>query len=115
MLNPGVRQALLEFRQERDWEQFHTPLNLAVAISVEAAELLEQFQWKIGAEARLPPERLDAVEQEVADLAILLTYFAIDLNIDVEAAVERKLKLNALKYPVNEAKGNARKYDGPPL
>lgn len=112
MVTKGTLEALLAFRRERDWEQFHTPKNLAVAISVEAGELLERFQWTVdGTEAGASAERLQAVKHELADVAIYLTYLANDLDVDIDACVQEKLAVNRLKYPVNRSKGSASKYD----
>ncbi len=111
MLNPSTLRAALEFRRARDWEQFHTPRNLAIAISVEAGELLEQFQWLISPDARPADESTLLIEQEVADIAILLSYLANDLGIDIDSAVQRKLALNAQRYPVDKSRGTATKYN----
>ena len=113
MLNDKVLAAVLEFRRKRDWEQFHQPKELAAAIAVEASELLEIFQWKSHDEvARLleSPAR-GRVEDEIADVVILLSYLCHDLGLDVNAAVLAKLKKNEAKYPVEKSYGNARKYD----
>ena len=113
MLNDKVLAAVLEFRRKRDWEQFHQPKELAAAITVEASELLEIFQWKSHDEvARLleSPAR-GRVEDEIADVVILLSYLCHDLGLDVNAAVLAKLKKNEAKYPVEKSYGNARKYD----
>ena len=113
MLNEQVLAAVLEFRRRRDWEQFHKPKELAAAVAVEASELLEVFQWKSHDEvARLleSPARV-RVEDEIADVVILLSYLCHDLGIDVNAAVLAKLKKNEAKYPVEKSYGNARKYD----
>ncbi|MBL8069938.1 MAG: nucleotide pyrophosphohydrolase [Nitrospira sp.] len=113
MLNDSVKAAVLEFRRKRDWEQFHKPKELAAAIAVEASELLEVFQWKSHDEvARLleSPARV-RVEDEIADVVILLSYLCHDLGLDVNAAVLAKLKKNDAKYPVEKSYGNARKYD----
>jgi NTP pyrophosphatase (non-canonical NTP hydrolase) len=101
----------LDFRRARDWEQFHTPQNLAIAVSVEAGELLEQFQWVLSPDARPAQARMASIEQEVADIAMLLSYLAYDLGIDVDAAVQRKLALNEERYPVEKSRGTATKYD----
>lgn len=111
MLSPSVLQAALDFRRARDWEQFHTPQNLAIAISVEAGELLEQFQWTLRADERPTQKRLTAIDQEIADIAILLSYLAHDLGIDIDQAVHRKLALNNERYPVERSRGTATKYD----
>jgi dCTP diphosphatase len=106
-----LRDALRRFAAARDWEQFHTPKNLAMALTVEAAELLEQFQWLTPAQsARLDGKRKRAVADEIADVLLYLTRLADVLDIDALAAARRKIRLNARKYPVRQAKGNARKY-----
>ncbi len=107
----GLRIALRRFADARDWQQFHTPKNLAMALSVEAAELLEHFQWLTPAQsAALDPVRKRAVADEIADVLLYLTRLADVLGIDAIAAARRKIRLNARKYPVRRAKGNARKY-----
>lgn len=106
-----LRDALRRFAVARDWEQFHTPKNLAMALTVEAAELLEQFQWLTPAQsARLDAKRRRAVADEIADVLLYLTRLADMLGIDALAAARRKMRVNARKYPVRHAKGNARKY-----
>ncbi len=108
----GLRDALRRFAAARDWEQFHTPKNLAMALAVEAAELLEHFQWLTPEEsARLDARRKRAVEAEIADVLLYLTRLADMLDIDPLAAARRKIRVNARKYPVRRAKGNARKYN----
>ncbi len=107
-----LRSVLRAFVAERDWAQFHNPKNLAMALSAETGELLEQFQWLTPEEAdRLPAPKRVEVEHEIADVLILLVELADRLGIDPLAAVERKLVLNAEKYPVEKARGNAKKYD----
>jgi len=106
MLSKPTLDRLLAFRRERDWEQFHTPKNLAIAIVVESAELLEQFQWT---KASAAPEDLAGLREEMADVAILLTYLAHDLGIDLDDAVVHKLSANGRRYPVEQSKGVARK------
>lgn len=111
MISDNLRRLLLEFRSERDWEQFHSARTLSIAISVEAAELLEHFQWIPDAEiADQALERKDEIGEEIADLAILLTYLSHDLSLDMEEIVQAKLKKNAEKYPVEKFKGSAKKY-----
>ena len=106
-----LRNALRRFAAARDWQQFHTPKNLAMALSVEAAELLEQFQWLTPAQsAQLDARRKQAVAEEIADVLLYLTRLADVLGIDALAAARRKIRINARKYPVRRAKGNARKY-----
>ncbi len=111
MLSPSTLQAALDFRRERDWEQFHTPQNLAIAVSVEAGELLEQFQWLLSPDVLPDTGRMLAIKHEIADIAILLTYLAHDLRIGIDDAVREKLALNAQKYPLEKARGSAVKYN----
>jgi len=112
LINDSLLQAIISFRAERDWQQFHTPRNIAASIAIEAAELLECFQWASDADLPKIVERdREAIEDEVADLAILLSYLSVDLGIDVDAVVETKLRKNAEKYPVHLARGTATKYD----
>lgn len=112
VLSDDLIARLLTFRTERDWEQFHTPKNLAVAISVEAGELLEQFQWTVDTRpARPTDDGLARIGDEIADVAILLTYLAHDLGIDIDLAVNAKLARNAQRYPVDKSRGTAVKYD----
>ena len=109
----SLRDALREFAAVRDWDQFHSPRNLAAALSVEAAELLEPFQWLTDEQSRdLPPETLAAVEQELADVLLYLIRLADKLDVDLEAAARAKIVRNAGKYPVEKARGSSRKYDG---
>lgn len=108
----ALRDRLRAFVAERDWDQFHNPKNLAMALVAEAGELVEHFQWLTPEEAdRLPPETLAEVEHEIADVLIFLVELADRLRIDPLAAAERKLALNAQKYPVEKARGRATKYD----
>jgi NTP pyrophosphatase (non-canonical NTP hydrolase) len=103
---------LAEFAAERDWEQFHSPKNLAMALAAETGELLEHFQWLTEAQsAELSEEALDAVALELADVQVYLVRLADRLGIDLVAAAHRKIDLNAEKYPVDKARGHARKYD----
>ena len=107
-----VLKRIRQFRDERDWMKFHDPKNLATSISIEAAELLELFQWKTGDEAtKYAIENREQVADEVADVAIYLLEFADNIGIDLEAAINRKLDKNAQKYPVEKARGVATKYD----
>lgn len=107
-----LRGRLRAFIAERDWDQFHNPKNLAMALVAEAGELVEHFQWLTPEQAdRLPPEALAEVEHEIADVLIFLVELADRLQIDPLAAAERKLALNAQKYPVEKARGKATKYD----
>jgi NTP pyrophosphatase (non-canonical NTP hydrolase) len=107
-----LTQSLRRFADERDWAGFHSPKNLASALVVEAAELLEPFQWLSEADSRkLPPEKLQAVSDEMADVLLYLTQLSSALGVDLLAAARSKLERNALKYPVDRARGTARKYD----
>ena len=93
-------RAQREFAAERDWDQFHSPKNLACALSVEAAELLEHFQWSADHQA-LPADQLEAVSHEIADVLLYLIRLADKLGIDPVAAAKAKLVLNAQKYPID--------------
>lgn len=106
-----LRDALREFAAERDWDQFHTPKNLAIALSVEAAELLEHFQW-VGDKdpEQLTPAKLEEVSQEAADVLLYLVRLADKLNIDLIQAATSKIGQNAEKYPVDKARGSSKKY-----
>lgn len=109
-LNDLARQ-LEQFAAERDWQQFHSPKNLASALVVEAGELLEHFQWLTEAQSRaMPPEKLEAVAGEVADVLLYLVQMATALGIDPVAAAQAKLQRNAQRYPVDQARGNSKKH-----
>ena len=101
------------FSADRDWGQFHTPKNLAMALSVEAAELLEIFQWEDGSSGMtgFSTSKREAVENEVADVFVYLLRFCSVASIDLLAATNRKLQENAKKYPVELSKGSSKKYD----
>ena len=100
-----------KFRDDRDWKQFHDPKNLAVSICIEAAELLELFQWKTGEEAkRYAAEINERLSEEIADVAIYLVALADITGIDLSKAIEAKLEKNAKKYPVDKARGVSTKY-----
>jgi NTP pyrophosphatase (non-canonical NTP hydrolase) len=107
-----LRDALRDFAAERSWEQFHSPRNLATALSVEAAELLEPFQWLTEEQGRDPPlETRAAVEQEMADVLLYLVRLADKLDVDLERAAFAKIVRNGEKYPVEKSRGSSRKYD----
>lgn len=98
-----ILQSILEFNRERDWEQFHSPVNLAKSISIEAGELLECFQWS--------DEYTQAeVEEEIADVMMYCLMFCEKTGIDPEKAMLKKLEKNRTKYPVEKARGNSKKY-----
>ena len=104
-------QALRTFAQEREWGPFHTPKNLACALSVEAAELLEHFQWLTDAQSQaLKDDKKSEVAAEAADVFLYLLQLCDKLNIDLMDAAQRKLLTNAEKYPVDKARGSAKKY-----
>lgn len=105
------KQRFRAFVAERDWEQFHSPKNLAMALAGEAGELLELFQWLTQDESRnLPDDAKQAVAHEIADIQIYLAAISDRLGIDVSPAVAEKMRLNAEKYPADLARGNALKY-----
>jgi NTP pyrophosphatase (non-canonical NTP hydrolase) len=106
-----LQTALRRFAEERDWGQFHTPKNLAASLSIEAAEVLEHFQWLTDEQSQnLSPEQRDKVALEIADVLLYLLQLADKLQIDPLAAARDKLTLNAAKYPVDKARGSSRKY-----
>ena len=112
LIDKELLQELLRFRSDRDWDKFHTPRNVTTALVVEAAELLECFQWSRDSELDdLIARERDAIEDEIADVTILLSYLCADLDVDIDAAVRRKLRKNEAKYPASLARGNAMKYD----
>jgi NTP pyrophosphatase (non-canonical NTP hydrolase) len=94
---------IIKFRNDRDWKQFHTPENLAKSISIEAAEILEHFQW----DSTFDPDQL---KEELADVFIYLVLMADSIDADLIDSVKKKLELNNQKYPVDKAKGNSKKY-----
>jgi len=106
-----LRDSLRSFAAERDWDQYHSPKNLATALIVEAGELLEHFQWLTeGASKSLTTKQLAEVREEIADVLIYLVRLADKLNIDLLDAAREKLEKNALKYPVKKSRGSSRKY-----
>lgn len=107
----NLREKINAFVKERDWDQFHTPQNLAMAMIVEAAELVEQFQWNTPEESQtLTPEKREAVSHELADTFVYLLRIAEVLEIDLIEATNQKIALNAKKYPVEKARGKNNKY-----
>lgn len=107
----ALQAALRQFAATREWEQFHSPKNLAAALSVESAELLEHFQWLTEEQSRnLSPDKREKVAEELADVLLYLLQIADKLGIDPLDAARRKMQLNAVKYPVERARGNMRKY-----
>lgn len=107
-----LRDRLRVFAAEREWEPFHTPKNLAMALAGEAGEVIEHFQWLTAeASAALPAPQREAVALELADVLLYLVRLADVLDIDLEQAARRKLALNAERYPVERARGRSEKYD----
>ncbi len=114
MLNTKeIQENVRRFASEREWERFHTPKNLAMALNVEAGELLELFQWLTPEESAriMEGEKAQDVRHEMADVLVYLLRLADVLGVDLKTAVEEKMRHNAQKYPVEKARGNARKYD----
>jgi NTP pyrophosphatase (non-canonical NTP hydrolase) len=106
-----IQKRLSKFAQDRDWEQFHTPKNLTMALSVEASELVEIFQWLTPEQSNnLTDKQMASIKEEIADVAIYLLRLCDVLDIDIESSVMDKIKVNSDKYPVNLSKGNAKKY-----
>ena len=107
-----VTDRIVAFRDRRDWKQFHSPRNLAASISIEAAELLELFQWSSDATLSEDVEsRREDLERELADIAIYTLLMAHEIGIDLEAAIAAKLAENDAKYPAEKATGSREKYD----
>ena len=105
-----LRVRLARFAAERDWEQFHSPKNLSMALIAECAELVEHFQWLSEAESRsLAPERLEAVRLELADILIFLVRCADRLGIDLIEAANDKIAINEVRYPADRVRGSARR------
>ncbi len=108
----ALRSKLAQFADERDWDQFHNPKNLAMALIAEAGELVEHFQWLSPQQAEnLSAESKSAVALEIADVLLFLLRLADKLDIDPIAAAEKKMALNAEKYPVAKSRGKATKYN----
>jgi dCTP diphosphatase len=106
-----LRSAIRAFIRERDWKQFHSPKNLAMALSVEVAEIVEHFQWLTEEQSQnLPPEKLAELREEIGDVMIYLTELADKLGIDPVEAAKAKVAINGQKYPAELVKGKASKY-----
>lgn len=103
---------ILEFRKKRDWEKFHNPKNLAISISLEAAELLENFQWgNLEESIESAGKNKEKISEEVADLLIYIFYLCNDLEINFIDAIDNKIEKNNKKYPVDKSKGKSNKYN----
>lgn len=111
MISDGLKTEILAFRSDRDWVQFHTLRTLSTSLALEAAELLELTQWTPDSELSLVADsKRQQIREEIADIAILMTYLTHDLAIDLESAVAEKLLLNEKKYPKDIARGSSAKY-----
>lgn len=107
-----IRLRIRQFAADRDWDQFHSPKNLSMALSAESGELLEQFQWLTEEQSKkLSNEKLHNIEEELADIQIYLIRLADKLNINIVDAVHKKIEINERKYPADKVKGSAKKYD----
>ena len=105
-----LRQALAHFASARDWDQFHSPKNLAMALIAEAAELVEHFQWLTEEQSRaLAPDKLGEVRLELADILIYLVRIADKLEVDLIAAARHKMRINETRYPAEQVRGDARR------
>jgi len=106
-----LKKKIIQFRDDRDWMQFHKPKDMAVSITIEAAELLEHFQWKNEGEVeRKVREDRESIQDELADIYIYVLELSDNLGIDLVSAAEAKIAKNAAKYPVEKARGSAKKY-----
>jgi dCTP diphosphatase len=108
-----LKERVLAFARERDWEQFHAPKNLAMALSAEAAELMEHFLWASAEESRqvaADPAKRAKIAEELADVVIYALEFSNATGLDLAAAIGAKMQANALKYPVDKARGRSAKY-----
>lgn len=110
-MNDEILTNIRDFRDERDWAQFHNPKDMAIAISIEASELLEHFLWKTTEESeqRVQEKRAE-ISDEIADIAVYLLELADNINIDLAHAIKNKMKKNAAKYPIDKSKGSHVKY-----
>ena len=107
----SIQDNVNRFAEERDWDKFHSPKNLSMALSIEAAELMEHFQWLTERESyQLTPETYNQVKDEIADVQVYLARIADKLNIDILDAVTEKMVKNEKKYPIDKSYGSARKY-----
>lgn len=106
-----LTERLREFAADRDWEQFHSPKNLAMALSVEVAEIVEHFQWLTEQQSReLDAAKMAQVKQELADAFIYLVRLSDQLKIDLFEAADQKLAINESRYPADQVRGSAKKY-----
>lgn len=103
-----LQSAILAFRDARNWKQYHNPKDLALSLSLEASELLENFQWKTSEEAIT--EKAESIREEIADVAVYLLMLCDAVDVDLEQAIADKMEKNAVKYPVDKAFGKREKY-----
>ena len=108
MTHMNTMDKINKFRDDRDWRQFHNEKDLAISISLEAAELLELFQWKSPEEVR--ENSIERIKEELADVLIYSHMLASNLDLDIDEIIEAKLEKNNIKYPVDKSKGNKEKY-----
>ena len=108
-----IQDKLAKFAEERDWDQFHSPKNLVMALTSEVGELNELFQWLTEEQSSMKDDigKIEEIKKEIADIFIYLLRLADKLDIDIEEAVREKIEINAKKYPIDLAKGNATKYN----
>ena len=108
-----IQEKLSKFAEERDWDQFHSPKNLVMALTSEVGELNELFQWLTEGQSSIKDDssKTDEIRQEIADIFIYLLRLADKLDINIDEAVREKIEINAKKYPIDLAKGNAIKYN----
>ncbi|WP_066051314.1 nucleotide pyrophosphohydrolase [Robertmurraya korlensis] len=107
MFDPLIEE-IVDFRDERNWQQFHNPKDLAISLSLEASELLENFQWKTNKEAI--DDNIDNITDEIADVVIYALLISNELEINLEQAIKEKIHKNRQKYPVNKSFGSSKKY-----
>ena len=107
-MNKKIIDKILKFRNDRNWKQFHTPKDLAISISLESAELLENFQWS--GQDLICKKKKDQIAEELADIMIYCILMAESCNLDINDIIEKKIAINNKKYPVSKSKGNAKKY-----
>lgn len=106
-----MKHKIRKFVEDRDWDQYHTPKNLSMALIAECGELVEHFQWLSEADSReIPAEKLEEISHEIADVFVYLMRLSDKLGIDLVEAVNRKMILNEAKYPAEEVRGSAKKY-----
>lgn len=108
-MNQTILEKVLKFRDDRNWKQFHNPKDLAISLSLEASELLENFQWKSSEEA--VDKNLENIKDELADVLIYSILLADQINVDIEEMIVNKIEKNEKKYPVEKAYGSNKKYD----